>query len=128
MAVEDGAILGRLLDRLQDTGLSANQVEKNACLADLLRLYETIRKQRTERNVAGAVHTRHYYSLPDGEEQQQRDKELAGLPSTRWQGRCSFNWGDAEYQRSLLGFDVLIDTEQKFDDWWRSKQNGRKGV
>ena len=122
MAVEDGAILGLLLMKLQGTGLPTSQHAKNARLAALFRLYENLRKKRTEINVAGAVHTRHYYHLPDGDEQEQRDNELARLPDTEWQGRCSFNWGDAGYQRSLLGFDVLADTEQRFNDWWENFQ------
>ncbi|KAB5576330.1 putative salicylate hydroxylase, partial [Coniochaeta sp. 2T2.1] len=125
MAVEDGAILGRLLDKLQDAGLPSDQAEKNACLSDLFRLYEKIRKRRTEVNVAGAVQTRHYYHLADGVEQQKRDAELAGLAATKWQGGCSFNWGDAEYQKSLLGFDVLVDTERKFDVWWEAWNSGK---
>ncbi|KAH8913104.1 FAD/NAD(P)-binding domain-containing protein [Coniochaeta sp. PMI_546] len=127
MAVEDGAILGRLLDQLQSKGLPPSQAEKNVLLAALFRLYEKIRKRRTEINVAGAVHTRHFYHLADGDGQQQRDRELGRLPSTKWQGRCSFNWGDAEYQRSLLGFDVLTDTEQQFEDWWQGWQKAANG-
>lgn len=117
MAVEDGAILGLLLEKFQSAGIPPNQVEKNEKLASILRLYEGLRKKRTEVNVAGAVHTRHYYHLADGPEQEARDKELAGLPGGKWKGPCSFNWGDAEYQQSLLGFDVLADTERRFDEW-----------
>ncbi|KAI1643299.1 putative salicylate hydroxylase [Daldinia loculata] len=117
MAVEDGAILGLLLEKFQSAGIPPNQVEKNDRLASLLRLYEGLRKKRTEVNVAGAVHTRHYYHLADGPEQEARDKELAGLSGGKWKGACSFNWGDAEYQQSLLGFDVLADTEERFNEW-----------
>ncbi|KAH8815290.1 putative salicylate hydroxylase [Xylogone sp. PMI_703] len=117
MAVEDGAILGLLLTKLQRIGLPSNSTAKDAQLTSLFSLYEDLRKKRTEVNVAGAVHTRHYYHLADGDEQQQRDRELASLPKEKWQGSCSFNWGDAQYQRSLLGFDVLADAEQKFDEW-----------
>lgn len=116
MAVEDGAILGLLLDKMQRIGLPSNPIDKNLKLGGLFRLYEHLRRMRTETNVAGAVHTRHYYHLADGDEQIKRDKELAELPGTRWQGRCSFNWGDASYQKSLLGFDVLADAERSFDD------------
>lgn len=128
MAVEDGAVIGHLLGRLQDAGLPVKQADKNACISGLLKLYEKIRKRRAEVNVAGAVHTRYYNHLSDGDEQQQRDRDLAKMPSTQWQGSCSFNWADAEYQRSLLGFDTLVDTEQKFDRWWQSWQSGRNGV
>ncbi|SPO04339.1 related to salicylate hydroxylase [Cephalotrichum gorgonifer] len=117
MAVEDGAILGLLLEKFQGAEMPSNQTEKNARLASLLRLYEDLRKKRTVVNVAGAVHTRHFYHLADGPEQRERDRELAGLPLEKWQGSCSFNWGDAQYQKSLLGFDVLADAGRRFDEW-----------
>ncbi len=117
MAVEDGAVLGLLLSRLQNSGISLVPQERSAQLTDLFHLYEDLRKKRTEVNVAGAVHTRHFYHLPDGESQLKRDKELSELPASGWQGACSFNWGDAAYQKSLLGFDVLADADRRFDDW-----------
>ena len=118
MAVEDGAILGLLLAKLQNAPLSSTQPEKNGHLTRLFRLYQELRKKRTEVNVAGAVQTRHYYHLPDGDEQKQRDHELARLAEAQWKGSCRFNWGDAQYQENLLGFDVLTDAEKKFDEWW----------
>ena len=117
MAVEDGAILGLLLDKFQKTGVPSSQSDTNARLSSLFQFYQDLRKRRTEVNVAGAVHTRHYYHLPDGDEQKSRDSELASLAGMKWQGRCSFNWGDAEYQRSLLGFDVLEDAGKRYDEW-----------
>ncbi|CAM1509688.1 Fc.00g000230.m01.CDS01 [Cosmosporella sp. VM-42] len=117
MAVEDGAILGLLLAKLQGSTLPNSEAGKNAQISALFHFYQDLRQKRTDINVAGAVHTRHYYHLADGDEQEQRDKELAGLPNTNWQGACLFNWGDTEYQRSLLGFDVLADTEKRFGEW-----------
>ena len=123
MAVEDGVVLAQLLAKsLEKGGIPNDEVRKNDYLAALLRLYQELRKQRSETNVAGAVHTQHLYHLADGEEQQERDAELAGLPGTDWQGKCSFNWGDAEYQKSLLGFDVLADSAEKFEEWWVASQ------
>ncbi|KAK8090505.1 hypothetical protein PG994_000010 [Apiospora phragmitis] len=122
MAVEDGAVLGLLLAQSLEKGLPADPVEKRDYLAALLRLYQDLRKRRTETNVAGAVDTQHYYHLPDGEEQRQRDAELAVLAGDGWLGKCSFNWGDAEYQRSLLGFDVIADSKEKFEEWWVASQ------
>jgi salicylate hydroxylase len=90
-------------------------MERPCQINRLLRLYEDIRKDRTKTNVAGAVGTRHYYHLPDGDEQRRRDAELASLPDTNWQGRCSFNWGDSEYQKALLGFDVLKHARERFE-------------
>lgn len=103
-----------LLNKLQKAGISEEPKEKDRQIHSLLRFHEELRKSRTKTNVAGAVSTRHYYHLPDGEDQRNRDTELAGLPAGGWQGSCSFNWGDAEYQRALLGFDVLKHAEERF--------------
>jgi salicylate hydroxylase len=121
MAVEDGAILGILLSKLIATEIPWDTTARNALLRDLFLLYEGLRKKRTATNVEGAVHTRHYYHLHDGEEQRDRDQQLAKLASTKWQGRCSFNWGDAQYQKSLLGFDVLADAASRYDEWYRAR-------
>lgn len=119
MAVEDGAIIGLLLEKLQNASTASTQKEKSVQFANLFQFYQDLRKKRTEVNVAGAVQTRHYYHLADGEEQKQRDKELAGLAEGKWKKSCSFNWADAQYQESLLGFDVFAEADQKFDEWWK---------
>jgi len=123
MAVEDGAILGLLLAGLQKGGLTSTSEDKNAQLTSTFHLYEKLRKKRTETNVAGAVLTRQFYHLHDGEEQVERDRELSELPSSKWQGKCKWNWGDASYQKSLLGFDVLDDAESRFQEF---SSNGSK--
>ena len=120
MAVEDGAILGLLLDQLQDRGLKTAPQEKHTQLTSLLKLYENMRKKRTEVNVVGAVLTRQFYHFSDGQGQIARDSELAQMSATKWQGASKWNWADAAYQKSLLGFNVLIDAEKKFDEWYRS--------
>ncbi len=114
--------MGLLLSKLQNSGISPDPEKRYAQLADLLHLYEDLRKKRTEVNVAGAVDTRHYYHLSDGDEQVKRDQELAELPAANWQGPCNFNWGDAAYQKSLLGFDSLADAERNFDIWLRRRR------
>lgn len=114
--------MGLLLSKLQNSGISSDPQERYTQLTDLLHLYEDLRKKRTEVNVAGAVDTRHYYHLSDGEEQLKRDQELAELPASGWQGPCNFNWGDAKYQKELLGFDSLADAEQNFDAWLRRRR------
>jgi salicylate hydroxylase len=117
MAVEDGVILASLLGNMQRLPAPSNCQEQSARLTGLFQLFENLRKQRTKTNVAGAVGTRHYYHLSDGEEQRKRDEELAGLAALHWEGPCSFNWGDARYQKNLLGFDVLADAEKAFQGW-----------
>ena len=124
MAVEDGAILGLLLARLQSASTANTRAEKNNQFTKLFQFYQDLRKKRTEINVAGAVQTRHYYHLPDGNEQILRDQELRALSESNWKGKCSFNWGDADIQKSLLGFDVFTEADEKFDKWWASQSLG----
>lgn len=119
MAVEDGAILGLLLDRYQRRGVPTQPEQRHAELTSLLKLYEEMRKKRTEVNVQGAVLTRQFYHFVDGEGQVARDEELARISATNWQGASKWNWADAAYQKSLLGFNVLTDAEKRFDEWNR---------
>ncbi len=117
MAVEDGATLGMLLNRYNATKRPLNQSQKDEQIARLLHLYQNLRKSRIEILVAGAAHTRHYYHLPDGAAQQRRDEELAGLAAMGWNGPCGFNWGDAEYQKNLLGFDATAYAAEGMKNW-----------
>jgi salicylate hydroxylase len=123
MAVEDGAVIGLLLGKLQATGkLSPGSSEARAAqLTSLLRLYEKLRKERTETNVKGAVLTKNFYHMPDGPEQEARDAELANLNRSNWQSPSHYNWADAPYQKSLLGFDVLSEASERFDEWFREE-------
>lgn len=116
MAVEDGAVLGQLLTTAQNRRPLPNSVtELRATITGILSLYETLRKERTETNVLGAVQSRAFYHLCDGSEQMERDQILSKLPESQWKGHCKWNWGDAKYQQSLLGFDVLSDAACEFN-------------
>jgi salicylate hydroxylase len=118
MAVEDAAVLGTLLAKTQQAETKATtEQERKKAVASALQCYQRLRKDRAELNVAGAVHTRHFYHLSDGEEQENRDRELAAEASHEWKAPCIFNWADAEYQRDLLGFDVLRDAEVASEKW-----------
>lgn len=116
MAVEDGAVLGQLLTTAQSRlALPDSATGVRAMITGILNLYETLRKERTETNVLGAVQSRDFYHLCDGNEQMERDKILSKLPESQWKGYCKWNWGDAKYQQSLLGFDVLSDAARAFN-------------
>lgn len=128
MAVEDGAILALLLAGLQKGGLTSTSEDKHAQLTSTFQLYEKLRKKRTETNVAGAVRTRQFYHLHDGEEQVDRDRELSELPSSKWQSGCKWNWGDAPHQKSLLGFDVLGDAENRFQEFFNESKRTTNGA
>ena len=121
MAVEDGAVLGRVLGQLsQSADVFGRPVDH---VNEVLKLYETIRKARTTLNVQGAAHNRYWYHLHDGFAQQERDKAFA-------EGCNTVNWTylDPEYHRQVLGFDAVADAETKFQAWLESKRKTLNGT
>lgn len=113
MAVEDGAVLGKLLSKASE--LDGANME--SFVPKVLRLYESLRKSRTTVNVVGAVANRYWYHLPDGPEQEERD---AFLRKEIWSDKVNWNLLDADYQYNLLGVDVVKDCEEAFEVWVRS--------
>lgn len=117
MAVEDGAVLGKLLGLL-NSEQSSNNVT-SASVSDVLKLYESLRKDRTTTIVQGAVSNRKMYHLPDGAEQEKRD---LSLKMADWIGPNEWNWADPEKQRALLGFNAIGNAERAFEKWIKSRQ------
>lgn len=66
-AIEDGAVLGAVLQGLQ----SKDQ------LPDAVRAWEKARKNRSEAIVRETFHQRHDFHMPDGPEQVKRDELFA---------------------------------------------------
>lgn len=116
MAVEDGAVFGHLLGKLQKYDTQNNRrLNKKVLIPELLVLYEKLRKSRTAVNVQGAVQMRTFYHLSDGPLQEERDNLLQDLDLSS--SSCKWNWGDAEYQKALMGFDSVADAAEQFDRW-----------
>ncbi|OUM54462.1 hypothetical protein BVG19_g3855 [[Candida] boidinii] len=97
MAIEDGAVIGKLLERFPDK----SQLKK------ALSIYESKRKLRTERIVQRGNQQQILYHLQDGPEQQERDRILsmgedapAGEPLV---------WRDREMAPWLLSYDAFAD-------------------
>ena len=117
MAVEDGAVLGVLLGRLNRSGLQ----KPASYIPDIFRLYEALQKTRTTTNVKGAIANQQMFHMPDGPEQRARDAELATVD---WKKPSSFLWADIKYQKSLLAFDSMTATEKAFDKWIKDLGQG----
>ncbi|KAH7417764.1 putative salicylate hydroxylase [Cadophora sp. MPI-SDFR-AT-0126] len=115
MAVEDGAVVGRLLGRL-GTELPAKSWQSE--IPSVLQLYETLRKKRTTLNVQGAVANRIMYHLPDGPEQRKRDADFKNVD---WIHPSPWKYADPAYQAELLGWDVLDSCNQEFDLWKKER-------
>ncbi|KAK5053696.1 hypothetical protein LTR84_001657 [Exophiala bonariae] len=117
MAVEDGAIIGQLLGRLNQNLRDGNINRHNlqGRITSVLQLYEHCQKKRTTINVQGALNNRHFYHMSDGEEQRLRDHLLAHHTWT--DEKSVYKWCDMSYSEELLDANVLENAEKTFDDW-----------
>lgn len=121
MAVEDGAILGQLLGRLNEN-LNNGNIDRSmlySSITSVLQLYEECQKKRTTINVQGAINNRHFYHLPDGPEQRLRDELLAHHTWT--DERSEYTWCDTNYSKELLDVDVLRNADKIFENWARGQ-------
>ena len=111
MAVEDGAVLGRLLHRFAEHRISESS------LPALLRLYQKVRKTRAQTTVRMANENRKLYHMVDGPEQEERDRLFA--QHDWWDENRSFPWvfADLPYLHELFGFDTLKSAEDAFAEW-----------
>lgn len=122
MAIEDAAVLGSLLSRL----------EHPAQLMTLLRAYEMLRHARTAETQASSRLNQHIFHLPDGPEQQERDlnmraamkfekakyaKERTGQQEDfRGEGNSN-QWADERKNIEQFAYDA----DEEADRWWSEK-------
>ncbi|KAI1192603.1 FAD binding domain-containing protein [Nemania serpens] len=121
MALEDGGVLGLCLGRLTDKSPSS---KRNA-----LAVYEACRRERTERVVQRGSYNQWIYHLPDGPEQEDRDKqfklfeemdrewlsqESPLLSQVQETGDDPFPWRRYGVGRWLLTYDMFQDVEEKW--------------
>jgi salicylate hydroxylase len=117
MAVEDGGIIGNLIGRLNRELVKGviPQSRRHESINTVLGLYEQSQKHRTTVNVKGATSNGYFFHLPDGSEQEDRDKELAKHTFTN--EKSGYMWADMPYNKQLLDADVLCDASDRFDVW-----------
>ncbi|KAK1703419.1 uncharacterized protein BDZ83DRAFT_686415 [Colletotrichum acutatum] len=113
MAVEDGAVLGKLLGQLMSSGLYHDGARDT--ILDMLEIYENLRKSRTTINVQGARSNQRAYHLPDGPIQESRDAWLRSQP--RGASPDGFTLADTAYLGVILGFDALEESVYAFENW-----------
>lgn len=106
-AVEDGAVLAALFER----------IEGRSQIADVLRIYERLRKERTTRIVKGSTAVREIFHMEDGEQQQERDRQLTKLePCEDYPNR----WADPVFQNWLFRYDA----DREVESAWRRYKGG----
>ncbi|KAL2011840.1 hypothetical protein VTN00DRAFT_4558 [Thermoascus crustaceus] len=107
-AVEDGAVLGALFEKLQ----------KKSQLPDLLIIYEAIRKSRTTKVVKGSTALRDIFHMHDGPRQQERDRQL--LEQDPFEGFPN-RWADPVFQPFLFGYDAYVEAYRA----WKKYMDGQ---
>ncbi|KAF2167567.1 hypothetical protein M409DRAFT_22372 [Zasmidium cellare ATCC 36951] len=116
MAVEDGAVIGRLLGLVKDSGVSKEK------LPGMLQLYETIRKERTTTTVATADANRDLYHMHDGVEQEKRDAFFGDHDWWDERRTAPYRFADFGFLHELFGFDAVEDAEEGFLMWEKDQQ------
>ena len=106
-AVEDGAVLGSLFERLTSP----------AQIPDLLIIYESLRKSRTTKVVEGSTMLREIFHMVDGPQQIERDRQL--LEQEPFEGFPN-RWADPVFQPWLFGYDA----EKEVEGAWGGYLNG----
>lgn len=91
-ALEDGATLAAMLT-------------EDAPLSQITHQWERRRKRRVETIQQGARKNGHIWHLPDGEEQEERDRQMAATTDKENPDQ----WADAKFQQWLFGWNAFTD-------------------
>ena len=106
-AIEDSAVLATCFSLTSDVPLA-------------LAIYQDVRKVRAETVQGSAGTTRKALHLPDGPEQQERDRKIK---ESNQSGHNPDLWADKEFQDFMWGTDVMKDTMENWEHY-KSKAQG----
>jgi salicylate hydroxylase len=95
-SIEDGGVLGRLLECL----------DSKDHLRQRIKLYEQLRKARSEAIVRETFHQRDAFHMPDGPEQEERDRVFSSQLGKEITCKFPSRWTCAEVQPWLYGYDA----------------------
>ncbi|KPI42365.1 3-hydroxybenzoate 6-hydroxylase [Cyphellophora attinorum] len=121
-ALEDGAVLGWCLGKVALAGESSSVQEEKSRGEKIKRaveLYERVRKVRGEQVAKETFLQRHQFHMPDGPEQQERDRIFAsqlGKDEIDDSIRFPSRWTCGIAQRWLYGYDAYAAVENAFRD------------
>ncbi|KAJ3497540.1 hypothetical protein NLG97_g1823 [Lecanicillium saksenae] len=94
-AMEDGAVLGRLL----------GSINNSSKIPDILQAYQQLRKARVEKIANQALKQRWNFHLPDGPLQQERDEEMTAKRPRK--PEYPSQWTCPKMQPWLYGYDAI---------------------
>lgn len=112
MAVEDGETIACLLGLLARR--SGKIQPEPGDIAKILRMYEKLRKERTELNVRGAEAARVMLHLPAGRELEARDQLMREWDWDDLEATSEWPYFDPEYGRRLMSFDAEAEAAKAF--------------
>ncbi|KAI1125065.1 putative salicylate hydroxylase [Nemania abortiva] len=108
---------------LEDAGVLAMAFTCTDQIEPALALYESIRKDRSERIQASATNTGNTLHLPDGEEQIRRDEAIRA--ASRGVGPNPDKWNDKQSREFMWRVDVMAETINKFESLAQETGNSR---
>ncbi|KAK5236506.1 hypothetical protein LTR47_002457 [Exophiala xenobiotica] len=110
-AVEDAAVLAGLFDKM----------EHKYQLADLLTVYEAVRKPRASHVVQSSSDTgMKVYHLHDGPRQKERDRQLLEFQERPFEGYQN-KWRDPVFQKYMFSYDA----QKVVEEAWQVYRGGR---
>lgn len=116
-AVEDGAVLGHLLEK----------IESRAQIPDILAIYEAVRKPRTTRVVMGSSQLGYeIFHLHDGPRQRERDRQLIEWQDRPFEGYQN-RWRDPVFQKFLFSYDARTVAEEAWARYVEGRFPGTSG-
>ncbi|EUC42426.1 hypothetical protein COCMIDRAFT_103593 [Bipolaris oryzae ATCC 44560] len=101
---------------IEDAAVIATALNYTSNVQLALRVYETVRKERAEKIAASASDTSKSLHLPDGPEQEKRDRAILGSGQKERAGKSQVadKWQDQQWQDYMWGVDVM---HQTLDKW-----------
>lgn len=100
---------------IEDAAVIATALNCTSNIQLALRVYETVRKERAEKIVASASDTSRSLHLPDGPEQEKRDRTIrsAGRKEGPGASDTADKWRDQQWQDYMWGVDVMRETVER---------------
>jgi salicylate hydroxylase len=116
MAIEDGAILAEVVSLVPNGGADRRDI------AQTLKVYELLRKERTSTLVDLAAASARTLHLDEGKAKEQRDREFeAAMKSGK---PLPDKWVSPEVQQMMFTYDGLSDARNRFRELYASLQQG----
>ena len=100
---------------IEDAAVIATALNCTSNIQLALRVYEIVRKDRAEKIAASASDTSRSLHLPDGPEQEERDRTIrsAGRKEGSGAGDTADKWRDQQWQDYMWGVDVMRETVER---------------